>query len=223
MRFATNRQNKTPYSYYSCTYYSQHGRGWCSSHYIRYDVLYAYVLSRLQYWCRQAQIDRKRLLEKVKDNVGCECTAQTKAKLTELNRLEKRRSDVDSLFTRMYEDRAADRITERNFTMLLEKYQAEQQQLEIRIQDLKAELSLQKQAANNAEKWLAIVEKYATPTELTAELLNALIDKILVHEAEVGPDGIRQQEVEIFYRFIGRLDGQSLSRSSIPDPVSLPV
>lgn len=27
MRFATNRQNKTPYSYYSCTYYSQHGRG----------------------------------------------------------------------------------------------------------------------------------------------------------------------------------------------------
>ena len=88
----------------------------------------------------------------------------------------------------MYEDRAADRITERNFTMLLEKYQAEQQQLEIRIQDLKAELSLQKQAANNAEKWLAIVEKYATPTELTAELLNALIDKILVHEAEVGPD-----------------------------------
>lgn len=223
MRFATNRQNKTPYSYYSCTYYSQHGRGWCSSHYIRYDVLYAYVLSRLQYWCRQAQIDRKRLLEKVKDNVGGECTAQTKAKLTELNRLEKRRSDVDSLFTRMYEDRAADRITERNFTMLLEKYQAEQQQLEIRIQDLKAELSLQKQAANNAEKWLAIVEKYATPTELTAELLNALIDKILVHEAEVGPDGIRQQEVEIFYRFIGRLDGQSLSRSSIPGPVSLPV
>lgn len=216
MRFATNRQNKTPYSYYSCTYYSQHGRGWCSSHYIRYDVLYAYVLSRLQYWCRQAQIDCKRLLEKVKDNVGGECTAQTKAKLTELNRLEKRRSDVDSLFTRMYEDRAADRITERNFTMLLEKYQAEQQQLEIRIQNLKAELS-------HAEKWLAIVEKYATPTELTAELLNALIDKILVHEAEVGPDGIRQQEVEIFYRFIGRLDGQSLSRSSIPDPVSLPV
>ena len=216
MRFATNRQNKTPYSYYSCTYYSQHGRGWCSSHYIRYDVLYAYVLSRLQYWCRQAQIDCKRLLEKVKDNVGGECTAQTKVKLTELNRLEKRRSDVDSLFTRMYEDRAADRITERNFTMLLEKYQAEQQQLEIRIQDLKAELS-------HAEKWLAIVEKYATPTELTAELLNALIDKILVHEAEVGPDGIRQQEVEIFYRFIGRLDGQSLSRSSIPDPVSLPV
>lgn len=71
--------------------------------------------------------------------LGAECTAQTKAKLTELNRLEKRRSDVDSLFTRMYEDRAADRITERNFTMLLEKYQAEQQQLEIRIQDLKAD------------------------------------------------------------------------------------
>ena len=35
MRFATNKANKTPYSYYSCSFYGQFGKGYCSMHYIR--------------------------------------------------------------------------------------------------------------------------------------------------------------------------------------------
>ena len=34
-------------------------------HYIRYDVLYAYVLSRLQYWSQQAQQDEDKLLKRL--------------------------------------------------------------------------------------------------------------------------------------------------------------
>ena len=39
-----------------------------------------------------------------------------------------------------------------------------------------------------------------------AELLNTLIEKITVHEAVKGEDGSREQEVEIYYRFIGKID-----------------
>ena len=46
MRFGTNKANKTPYSYYACSYYGQFGKGNCSMHYIRYDVLYQAVLER---------------------------------------------------------------------------------------------------------------------------------------------------------------------------------
>ena len=42
--------------------------------------------------------------------------------------------------------------------------------------------------------------------ELTAEFLNTLIEKITVHEAVKGEDGSREQEVEIYYRFIGKID-----------------
>ena len=31
-------------------------------------------------------------------------------------------------------------------------------------------------------------------------------EKIVVHEAVKGEDGSREQEVEIFYRFIGKID-----------------
>ena len=44
------------------------------------------------------------------------------------------------------------------------------------------------------------MKECVNPTELTAELLNTLIEKIVVHEAVKGEDGSREQEVEIFYR-----------------------
>ena len=44
------------------------------------------------------------------------------------------------------------------------------------------------------------------PTELTAEFLNTVIEKIVVHEAVKGTDGNRKQKVDIYYRFIGKID-----------------
>ena len=67
-------------------------------------------------------------------------------------------------------------------------------------------MEAQAQTAADAEKWVELMKRYATPTELTAELLNTLIEKILVHEAVKNEDGSREQEVEIFYRFIGKID-----------------
>ena len=52
------------------------------------------------------------------------------------------------------------------------------------------------------------MKQYVNPVELTAELLNTLIEKITVHEAVRGEDGSRgvTGEVEIYYRFIGKID-----------------
>jgi site-specific DNA recombinase len=59
-----NSQNKNPYAHYHCSKYGQ-GLRQCSMHYIRYDVLYAYVLSRLQYWSVLAQQDEDKLLKRL--------------------------------------------------------------------------------------------------------------------------------------------------------------
>ena len=47
------------------------------------------------------------------------------------------------------------------------------------------------QTAADAEKWIALMKQYVNPVELTAELLNTLIEKITVHEAVKGEDGSR--------------------------------
>ena len=90
--------------------------------------------------------------------------------------------------------------------MLSQRYQTEQQELAEKIEALNTALAAQQQTAVDAEKWVMLIRQYANPTELTADLLNALIEKIVVHEAVKNPDGTREQEIEIYYRFIGRVD-----------------
>lgn len=114
--------------------------------------------------------------------------------------------EIDGLFIKMYEDWSAGRITEHNFNMLSEKYQDEQKELDVKIHQLHEEIESSTKTAVDAEKWIRLVKQYVNPTELTSELLNTLIEKIVVHEAVKGEDGSREQEVEIFYRFIGKIN-----------------
>ncbi len=60
------------------------------------------------------------------------------------------------------------------------------------------------QETDGAEKWLSLIRKYTELTELTAPLLNELVDKIVIHKAIDEEDGSRTQEIEIFYRFVGK-------------------
>ncbi len=177
-----------------------------TAHYIRYDTLYAYVLARLQYWIGEAHTDESKLLRQMLKTGDTERNKANKKKAAELSKAEKRKTEIDNLFMRMYEDRSANRITEYNFNMLSQKYQAEQQELVEKIGKLTAALSAEKESSDGAERWIKLIRQYTNPAELTAELLNALIEKIVVHEATKDADGTREQEVEIFYRFVGKID-----------------
>ncbi|MBQ3590629.1 MAG: recombinase family protein [Clostridia bacterium] len=208
MSFATNRQNKVPYSYFNCTSYRQFGRtsGICTSHYIRYDVLYDYVLNRIRYWSTQAELGEEELLNRLM-HAGDTARAGVRKKQTaELSKAEKRKAEIDRLFMKLYEDWSSGRITEYNFNMLSQKYQEEQGELDGRIVKLREALSEEQQTAENAEKWIGLIREFTCPSELTAELLNTVIKKIVVHEAVKHEDGSREQKVEIYYRFIGKIE-----------------
>lgn len=206
MGFGTNRQNKTPYSHYHCSQYGQMGKVRCSAHYIRYDILYPYVLSRLQYWFRQVEVDEGALLQRLLAAGDQSRAALRKKQVSDLKKAESRRAEVDGLFTRVYEDHVAGRISEYNFRMLSEKYQEEQARLAAQVTELQAALASGRKEEEDAGKWIALIRQMAYPTELTATLLNAVIEKILIHEAVKGQDGTREQEIEIFYRFVGKID-----------------
>lgn len=206
LAYGMNKQNKNPYGYYRCSKYGQ-GLRQCSMHYIRYDVLYSYILSRLQYWFNEVQQNESQLLERLLKSSDSERSSARKKAASELKKAQKRQAEIDALFSRMYEDRVTGRITERNFSMLSDKYQTEQETLAQAIDSLQQQLAQDMQDSADAEKWIALIKQYKTPTELTAELLNALIEKVLVHEASSKDEnGNRVQKVEIFYRFIGKID-----------------
>ena len=201
-----NKSNST--KFFNCSKFRQLGKagGQCTAHYIRYDMLYTYVLARLQDWISQAHTDEKQLLSRLLKSSDKETAKVYKKQSVELAKAEKRKAEVDRLFVKLYEDWSSGHITEYNFKMLSQKYQAEQQELVVKIDKLNSELTTEKQTTADAEKWVALIKQYSEPTELTAEMLNTLIEKIVVHEAVKDSDGTRTQEIEIFYRFVGKID-----------------
>ena len=199
---------RATYRYYNCNNYRKYSRitGACSSHSIRYDVLYYHILSRIQHWVKQAHTDEQALLQKLLSTTDQERKAAMKKKAAELKKTEKRKEDVDRRFKKLYDDWADERITEYNFEMLSKKYQAEQQEIDEKISQLQVSLEKEYQNAQDAEKWIRAVKQYEYPTELASELLNTLIEKILIHEPVKSSPGFKDQEIEIFYRFVGKLD-----------------
>ena len=206
MRFGTNNTSKTPYSYYACSFYGQFGKGYCSMHYIRYDVLYQAVLERLQYWANAVQQNEEKVLKKIQKAGNAERINTRKKTTSALKKAENRQKEIDRLFMRMYEDRADEKITERNFVMLSSKYQKEQVELEEQIANLSEELRKMEQEMIGAEKWIELIKECSVPKELNATLLNAMIEKILIHAPQTNESGERTQEIEIYYRFIGKVD-----------------
>ena len=175
-------------------------------HYIRYDVLYNFVLSRLQYWIKAVHHDEQAIIQRLaKSNITEQASASKRA-AQEKRRTEKRLNELDNLMSKLYEDRVAGKITERNFSMLSEKYQREQEEQEQRIAALTTQLASVREQEDGIGKWIDLVKQFSSPSDLTAELLNTLIEKILVHEAVKEADGSRTQEIEIIYRFVGKID-----------------
>ena len=208
MSYGTNNSNSKPFHYFVCTNYRQHGPKHCdcTSHYIRYDTLYAYVLSRLQYWSAQSDMGEEHLKRQLLHANDREQQRMVKMRDAELKRSQKRQKELDRLFSKLYEDWAAERITEYNFKVLSEKYQTEQAEVLEKIERLQAELDTEQQTVVNIDQWIGLIQHYAHPEELTAEMLNALIEKIVVHEKTVGEDGEKEQTVDIYYRFVGKID-----------------
>ena len=206
MRYSARTGKSNPYAHYLCGKYKDYQTKGCTTHYIRYDALYAYVLARIRHWSARAIEDEEMLLNQLLSAGDRERKSAQKKQAAELKKASKRKTEVDGLFAKLYEDRVAGRITEYNFNMLTTKYQTEQSELAEKIDTLTVALNTVKQTESDAQKWIDLIQQYAAPTELTAPLLNALIEKILVHQSVKGEDGEQEQEIEIFYRFIGKID-----------------
>ena len=64
------------------------------------------------------------------------------------------------------------------------KYETEQKENEVKINELQAELDNEQNRAVTSDMFLSSVRKYTRARKLTLRMLNELIDKIEVYQAE---------------------------------------
>ena len=101
LSYGTNNSNSKPFHYFVCANYRMHGPRHCdcTSHYIRYDTLYAYVLSRLQYWSAQSDMGEEHLKRQLLHANEREQQRMVKMRDAELKRAQKRQKGLDRLFS----------------------------------------------------------------------------------------------------------------------------
>lgn len=88
--------------------------------------------------------------------------------------------------------------------MLDERYANEQEQLIREIETLEATIAAYENRQQSSERFIALLDKYERFDPLTTTMLNEFVEKILVHERARKGSVETTQEVEIYFKFIGK-------------------
>ena len=84
-----------------------------------------------------------------------------------LAQADKRLTELDRLFIRIYEDNVAGKLSDERFAMMSQSYEDEQMQLKAEIQTLQQDIEVQERQIENLEQFIQRVHKYEDLQELT--------------------------------------------------------
>ena len=194
--------------FYTCSTYDL-GKGKfqtvCSSHFIRTAVLREIVLDAIREICGYVRRNETEFVERVREASAVQREETAKAHKRQLTKNERRVSELDHLFRKVYEDNATGKLSDERFTQLSGAYEAEQAELRQQSAILRDELEAFEADSEKAGKFIEIVRRYTEFDTLTGAMLNEFVEKILVHKADKS-SGERVQQVDVYLNFIGKFD-----------------
>ena len=188
---------------YTCGVYKRK-KGECSAHYIRAVVLEQLVLENLREviaFAREREDEFVQLA--MENNMASQLAEQAQAK-KQYEQQTRRIAEIDSIIKRLYEDNIIGKLSDERFAKLSAEYEQEQAALKEGVEHLRQTVEQVEQQSMNMDSFLKIVRKYTVPDKLFPELLNAFVEKIVVHEADKS-SGHRTQQIDIYYNFIGEI------------------
>ena len=190
-------------------------RGSCTStHYVRVDFLEQVVLGEIRRLTKFAsQFEDEFVKAVIGHSQQAEATGR-KLKEKELKALQARDEELDGLFERIYEDNVSGRLSDDRFARMSRRYEEEQKELAEKIKALRAEIDKQSSQVVTTDMFISLVRKYTRARKLTPRMLNELIEKIEVFNAEK-VDGVWEQRLRIHYNCLGAIE--------IPDLIPLPA
>lgn len=103
---------------------------------------------------------------------------------------------------KLYEDKYGGVISESTFVVLMQKNEQERLSRVERLDALLSEVDQSEKKIAAIHNWAAIIRKYLNLQELDRATIDELIDHIEIGERTV-VNGQRQQDVKVFYRFVG--------------------
>lgn len=201
LHYCTGNYFKETQDFFVCVNYRS-SIGTCIGYYIRSVILNrlvfrAYLGSAFLYPAVWGFFCEKRAWKSELQHQGV--AWKTRADIVTLRR---RDEDLDTLFKRIYEDMVSGRLSSERFDKLSIEYETEQKNVKEEILDLQELIDSDEQEQHDLQQFLKNVRKYTDPQELTAEILNDLVEKIIVHVSDK-ISGHKKQKIGIYYKAVG--------------------
>ena len=192
-------------------------RGTCqSTHYIRVDFLEEVVLGEIRRLTKFASLYEDDFLKAVIGHSQQADEADRKLKEKELKALLARDEELDGLFERIYEDNVSGKISDERFSRMSRRYEDEQKELTEKIKQLRSEIEKQSSRTMTTDMFISLVRKYTRAKKLTPRMLNELVEKIEVFNAEK-VNGVWEQRLRIHYNCVGTIEIPSALPLPTPD------
>ena len=207
-------QGNPDIKYFNCSNYKGN-RGTCTStHYVRVDFLEQVVLGEIRRLTKFASQFEDEFVKAVIGHSQQAEATDRKLKEKELKALQARDEELDGLFERIYEDNVSGKLSDDRFARMSRRYEEEQKELAEKIKALRAEIDKQSSQSMTTDMFISLVRKYTRARKLTPRMLNELIEKIEVFNAEK-IDGVWEQRLRIHYNCVGVIE--------IPELIPLPA
>lgn len=209
-------QGNPEIKYFNCSNYKGN-RGSCTStHYVRVDFLEQVVLGEIRRLTKFASLYENEFLKAVIGHSQQAAETDRKLKEKELKALLARDEELDGLFERIYEDNVSGKLSDDRFAKMSRRYEDEQKELAEKIKKLRSEIEKQSSQAMTTDMFISLVRKYTRARKLTPRMLNELVEKIEVYNAEK-IDGVWEQRLRIHYNCVGEITIPKMLPLPIPD------
>ena len=207
-------QGNPEIKYFNCSNYKGN-RGTCTStHYVRVDFLEEVVLGEIRRLTKFASLYEDEFVKAVIGHSQQAEQTDRKLKEKELRTLLARNEELDGLFERIYEDNVSGKLSDDRFAKMSRRYEDEQKELSEKIKKLRSEIEKQSSRSMTTDMFIGLVRKYTRARKLTPRMLNELVEKIEVFNAEK-IDGVWEQRLRIHYNCVGTIE--------IPTVLPLPI
>ena len=207
-------QGNPEIKYFNCSNYKGN-RGTCTStHYVRVDFLEEVVLGEIRRLTKFASLYEDEFVKAVIGHSQQAEQTDRKLKEKEIRTLLARDEELDGLFERIYEDNVSGKLSDDRFAKMSRRYEDEQKELAEKIKKLRSEIEKQSSRSMTTDMFIGLVRKYTRARKLTPRMLNELVEKIEVFNAEK-IDGVWEQRLRIHYNCVGTIE--------IPTVLPLPI
>ena len=193
-------------SQYTCSQYSKVpvGKLCTTQHRINEDVVLSLISDMLKAIAEYAKHDRAEFVRVVQKAQSSQQTTEVRKQRTRLATAKQRVSELEVLLCKIYEDNALGRLPDSRYEMLDAQYAKEQSELTAEISTLEKAVKGYEKHEKDADRFIALIDKYENFDTLTVTMLNEFVEKILVHERDRKGSRDTTQEVEIYFNFVGR-------------------